>query len=270
VDHPIIALLTDFGSDDFFVPSLKGVIASIHPEARVIDITHSVPSFDILAGGFVLYACYRYFPSQTVFVAVVDPGVGSSRKILLAESKKYRFIAPDNGILSPVLDEEKDFRLREINNDKYFLGSEGVTFEARDKMVPAAAWLSLGMSADELGPEIERFERMRIDKPRLSGHGIRGAILYVDKFGNLITNIPCSSLDPFNLGKRIERLRLEAGDVKIYWKQSYSQAKKGEIFFLCGSLGLIEIAVREGSAFEKLRASPGQSIELKFPPEKKD
>jgi S-adenosylmethionine hydrolase len=268
VNHPAIALLTDFGEDDFFVPSLKGVIASINPEATVIDITHTIPSFDILAGSFVLFAVYRYFPRKTVFVAVVDPGVGSSRKILLAESEKYFFIAPDNGILSLVLDEEKDFRIREVNNDEYFLGPTGVTFEGRDKMAPAAAWLSHGISPDELGPEINLYNKIPREKPRHTDDGIRGSILYQDKFGNMITDIPTSFLDTFILNRGKDSVRMLVGKEKIPWKENYSCGKKGEIFFLSGSLGLVEIAVREGSAYEKLKTSPGQKIELKLINEK--
>lgn len=264
MNHPTIALLTDFGEDDFFVPSVKGVIASIHPEATVIDITHTIPSFDILAGSFVLFAVYRYFPRKTVFVTVVDPGVGSSRKILLAESEKYYFVAPDNGILSLVLDEEKDIRIREVNNEKYFLGPTGTTFEGRDKMAPAAAWLSQGISPDELGPEINLYKKIQLEKPRQTQAGIQGSILYRDKFGNLITNIPSSFLDTFIKDKEKDTLRMLAGENEIPWRESYSQGKKGEVFFLSGSLGLVEIAVREGSASEMLKTSPGQKIELKF------
>jgi len=268
VNRPTIALLTDFGEDDFFVPSLKGVIASINAEATIIDITHTIPSFDILAGSFVLSAVYRYFPSTTVFVAVIDPGVGTSRKILLAESAKYFFIAPDNGILSPILVEEKDVRIRSVVNEKYFLPSNGVTFEGRDKMVPAAAWLSQGISPAELGPEIQNYKKIQVHEPVQKLDGIQGSILYRDKFGNLITNIPSSILESFAGEKEKETLRIHIEGDEIPWRESYSQGKEGEVFFVSGSLGLIEIAVREGSAAERLKVSPGQMIELMPIPKK--
>jgi len=142
VKNPVIALMTDFGEDDFFVASLKGVIAKINPSARIIDITHRIPSFDIGAAGLVLSSSYKYFPPKTIFLVVVDPGVGSYRRILLAKTKNFFFIAPDNGVLSLVLDEEKVQKLIEVKNRKFFLPEVSSTFEGRDKMAPIAAWLS--------------------------------------------------------------------------------------------------------------------------------
>lgn len=263
--HPTIALLTDFGEADFFVPSLKGVIASIHAEAKVIDITHSIPSFDILAGAFVLFAVYRYLPAGTIFVAVVDPGVGSSRKILLAETRRYFFICPDNGILSLVLEEEKDVEIRQICSGKFFLEPTGSTFDGRDKMAPAAAWLSHGIPPPEFGPVVRRIKRIRIEKPRKTGDGLRGSVLYCDKFGNIITNIPSSLLEIHVPAEEKHSMRIVVGKEELPWKRSYSLADKGEIFIVSGSLGLIEISVREGSASERLKISPGGKIELGLP-----
>ena len=197
VDNPIIVLLTDFGEADFFVPSMKGVIACINPSANVLDITHSIPSFDVFAGSFVLFASYRFFPKGTIFVVVIDPGVGSARKILLVETKKYCFIAPDNGILSQVLEEERVYHSREISNPKYHLLQSGVTFDGRDKMAPVSAWLSLGLSPEEFGPPVKSIQKNELRSPRETADEINGSVLYHDKFGNLITNISFSHLDFF-------------------------------------------------------------------------
>lgn len=262
MENPIIALLTDFGEVDFFVPSLKGVIASINPLAKVIDITHSIPSFDVCAGSFVLFASYRFFPKKTIFVAVIDPSVGSSRKILLVETEKYFFIAPDNDILSLVLEEEDVIQLREISNPKYFLRPTGVTFEGRDKMASVSAYLSLGLSPEEFGPQARTTKKKILNRPHQTADKIEGTVLYNDKFGNLITNIPSSQLDPLMKKHGQEAVRLIAGESMIIYGDHYSAVPVGEPVFLFGSLGLIEIAVREGSAFNKLKVKPGASIKI--------
>ncbi|MFC2166931.1 S-adenosyl-l-methionine hydroxide adenosyltransferase family protein [Acidobacteriota bacterium] len=264
VDNPIIALMSDFGEDDYFVPSLKGVIASINPEAKVVDITHNIPSFDVLAGSFVLFASYRFFPKKTIFVAVIDPGVGSSRKIFLVETDKYCFIAPDNGILSLVLEEEGVYRATEISNPKFFLSQTSVTFDGRDKMAPVSAWLSLGVPPEEFGPSIKDIQKNELSLPHQTDEKIQGVVLYKDKFGNLITNISLSQLDPFLKKYGREDVCLIAGDNTIMYGDFYSAVPTGESVFLFGSLGLIEIAVREGSAFDKLKVKPGDRIKIEL------
>jgi hypothetical protein len=189
---PLIALLTDFGERDFFVPSLKAVIAGINPDARTIDITHEVPSFDIRSASFVLFSCYAFFPRGTVFLAVVDPGVAGGRAILLAVTEKYFFIAPDNGLLTMPLRNEKILALRKATQNRFWLTADKTTFEARDRMAPVAAWLTRGIAPEEFGPEAHTYKRLKIPKPVRSGREIVGEILYQDKFGNLMTNIPFS------------------------------------------------------------------------------
>ena len=267
--HPVIALLTDFGEDDFFVPSLKGVILKINSSARIVDITHHIPSFDIKAGGFILYSCYTYFPTKTIFLVVVDPGVGSSREILLAETKKYFFIAPDNGILSYIVDEEEVTQIREVRKKKYFLPEVSHTFEGRDKMAPAAAWLSKGVPCVEFGPEVTSYESFNLQKPQEKGNEITGQVLYTDKFGNLITNIPERMLALSGIGRVKKKFSLYAGGRKISsFRESYSSAKEGELLFLTGSLGLIEIASREGSASKQLKIKNGDTVRIVIKSEK--
>ena len=170
--QPFIALMTDFGEDDYFVASLKGIIYRINPLARIINITHRVPSFDIAIGSFILFSCYRYFPVPTIFLVVVDPGVGSVRKILLAKTEKYFFIAPDNGVLSQVFEAERIEQMREVTNPQFFLHEISHTFEGRDKMAPVAAWLSKGVSCSEFGPEVKSYARIKVQKPLIKGKEI--------------------------------------------------------------------------------------------------
>lgn len=260
-----IALLTDFDEKDFFVPSLKAVIAGINPEARTIDITHEVPSYDIRAASFILFSCYHFFPKNTVFLAVVDPGVGSGRKILLAETKKYFFIAPDNGLLTLPLKSEEILSLREVNQSRFWLTARQTTFEARDRMAPVAAWLTHGLSLKEFGPEVKNYRRLKIREPVLSGSEIAGEILYQDKFGNLMTNIPFFLFPAGLQPKTKPRVILHLGQARIdRFVASYAEVRDRRPFILANSQGLIEIAVREGSAAAAVCAKPGDPVKIRF------
>jgi S-adenosylmethionine hydrolase len=260
---PLIALLTDYGDGDFFVASLKAVVLSIQPEAKIVDISHAVRSFDIREGGFVLFGCYKFFPASTIFVVVVDPGVGTNRRILLVETKKYFFIAPDNGVLSYVLDEEKPQRIIQLGNENFFLAGLGRTFEGRDKMASAAAWLSQGCALEEFGQALRSYKKFKIAKPRFSKDGIVGQVLYVDKFGNYITNIPSESVFKLIGDTRMKNPVLTLGKtVTSSFRKTYASSKKGEIFFLPGSLGTIEIARREASAFAAVKARPRARVKI--------
>jgi len=261
--NPVIALLTDFGEKDFFVGSLKGVIATINPSVSMVDITHHVPSFDVLAGAFILYAAYRYYPSGTIFLAVVDPGVGTGRKILLAETEDYMFVAPDNGVLSLALEAQNAITLIDVENTKYFLPVLSSTFEGRDKMAPAAAWLSKGIAPSEFGPDVSDYVKLDVQKPRIGKEEIIGQVLYVDKFGNLITNVPSEEVHRIKSETREKKVVCQMGKKNIVrFEPSYSFVDKDELFVLPGSLGLVEIAVREGSAQERLAAHPGDPVRI--------
>lgn len=255
--------MTDFGEDNFFVASLKGVILKINPSARIVDITHRIPSYNLKAASFVLSASFRYFPPQTIFLVVIDPGVGSARKILLAKTKDYYFIAPDNGVLTLALEDKKVDRLREVTNDKYFLPEQSRTFEGRDRMAPAAAWLSKGISCEEFGPELSSYEKFRVEKPKIKGREIFGIILYEDKFGNLITNIPSEWLNRLQekTGKGEFVLSVKGHEISFF-VQSYASVKKGELLFLVGSVGTIEIAAGQESASKKLKAKIGNEVRI--------
>jgi S-adenosylmethionine hydrolase len=254
--------MTDFGQNDFFVPSIKAVILSLNGAARIVDITHAVASYDVRAAGFILAGCCSFFPKGTIFLAVVDPGVGSDRKVLLARTDKYDFIAPDNGLLTLALEGAAGLELRSVSNPKYFLSRSSRTFEGRDRMAPAAAWLSLGTPASEFGPRLDSYNRLVVRPPRLVKGVVRGEVAYVDKFGNLITNIPVSFLKKVKPGaKRGLRLRVKGRTIGSFL-ESYSQGRPGQPFGLAGSLGTVEIAVREASAAKRLAAGPGDEVQI--------
>jgi S-adenosylmethionine hydrolase len=260
-----IALLTDFGEKDFFVPSLKAVIAGINPEALIIDITHEVPSFDVRAASFILASCYAFFPEGTVFLAVVDPGVASGRKTLLAETDKYFFIAPDNGLLTLPLKGEEIVGLREVTQPRFWLTAETTTFEARDRMAPVAAWLTNGVAPEEFGREVKSYRRLKIAEAARFRHEIIGEILYQDKFGNLMTNIPSALFRSLKPSKLKPRTVLYLGEIQIGRQViSYSDVKGRQPFFLVNSQGLVEIAVREGSAAAALSAKPGDPVRIRL------
>src|SRR5271167_1292814 len=190
----IVTFTTDFGLVDPFVGIMHGVVLNIHPETTVVDISHAVPSFDVLDGAWTIAQAYRFFPPRTVHVVVIDPGVGSRRRPIIVETDDYVFVAPDNGVLSLVEAREPKFSVRHITAERYFLQPVSQTFHGRDIFAPVAGWLSKGIAPREFGPEIT--DHVRVPLPpveRVGENSLRGVVLKVDKFGNLITNI--SELD---------------------------------------------------------------------------
>ena len=252
-----IALLTDFGTKDYFVGAIKGVILSINENAQIIDITHEIPSQDIQAASFMLRACYRDFPAKTIFVAVVDPGVGSERRAILVETADYFFIGPDNGLLGFIFNDEKDFRVFEISNEEFFRRPVSRTFHGRDIFAPSAAHLSSNENPNKFGREIKDFIHLTESKPRkISETEIEAEIIHTDHFGNLITNLKREDLP--------ESFTLEINETKIEKLQNFfAEAEKGEIFMFFGSAGFLEIAVFMDSAAKLLNAKTGQKVVLK-------
>ncbi len=260
MSYPLVALLSDFKQTDYFVASLKGVILGINPEAQLIDITHEIPAFDRASAAFQLWACFRFFPIGTVFLSVVDPGVGSSRKILLAQTRTgYFFIAPDNGILTLVLKQDPPVELRYITEERYFLSEQSRTFEARDRMAPAAAWITKGEPCENFGPACVSPFELDVNEPQQTRSAIQGQVLYIDTFGNVITNIPSAWLDKLADGNKAV-LRCRVHVTAIPYGQNYAQAKKGGSLFLEGSVGLVELAVYRGSAASRFRLKLGDRI----------
>jgi S-adenosyl-L-methionine hydrolase (adenosine-forming) len=253
-----IALITDFGLQDPYAGVLKGVIRSINPGVDVIDLCHSIPAGFIPAGSFVLEKSLTYFPAGTVFLAVVDPGVGGERSILLAEAGDRFFIAPDNGLLTPVLGGPS--RIFRLERTEFFLRPEPSTFEARDRMAPMAARLAAGAEPDELGVPAGEFEIDPGWQPARRGDGtIDGRVVYIDHFGNVISNIPGHWLFPEGPAGGGLQVRL-GGHLVTATASHYADAAPADPFWLIGSHGNLELAVNRGSAAALLGAAFGQPL----------
>ena len=194
-DNKLIALLTDFGTKDYFVGAMKGAILSINAPARIVDITHDIEPQNIRAASFTLRACYRDFPAKTIFAAVVDPGVGSDRKAVLVETNDYYFIAPDNGLLSFVFNQPENYKIFELTNEEFFARRVSATFHGRDVFAPIAAHLSKSVAPHSFGARTESFVRFEETEPRRISTGeIEAEIIHADRFGNLITNLTSDDL----------------------------------------------------------------------------
>lgn len=256
--RPLIALLTDFGQHDHYVGVMKGVAAGICPECAFIDITHQVTPHDVMHGALELGAAYRYFPRGTVFLAVVDPGVGSKRRGIAVESRDYRFVAPDNGLLTLVLDREREIRVVELTESRFFLPTVSRTFEGRDRFAPCAAWLAVGTPLGDLGQPLTTAVRLEIPQPVVEEARIIGQILRIDHFGNLITNI-----DRASLGRLSARGTVEAqanGREHIRVVTTYAEIPAGEVGLLIGSSDYAELAVQSTSAGHELGAKVGDRV----------
>jgi S-adenosylmethionine hydrolase len=259
----VITLLTDFGTRDHFVASMKGVILNINPHAHIVDLSHEVAPHDIAGAAYLLKSCYRYFPDGTVHVAVVDPGVGSSRRPLLISTSRFFFIGPDNGLFTYVCEEESGVEARHIQNRQYRLDSEGSTFDGRDLFSPAAAWLTKGQAIGSFGALVKSYERLPITSPGWENHVMAGQIVHVDRFGNLISNLTQFQLTEVrSVTKRSAPYVRLAGHTIEGLVNSYSAGAPGIPQALINSNGQLEVFVREGNAAEVLAVTRGARIEL--------
>ena len=251
----IIALLTDFGTEDYFVGAMKGVILSIEPGAKIIDLTHQIEPQNIVAAGFTLGNCYHEFPVGTIFLCVVDPGVGSGRRAVVVRAGDYYFVAPDNGLLSFVLArEDEPYRAYQLENPQYFRHPVSRTFHGRDIFAPAAAWLARGVQPAEFGPAAADLVRLEITEPEKQNPNlVIGRIIHLDRFGNLVTNLRPGDLpNPF--------VTEVNGRLISSHFAHYSAAAPDEIFTIFGSAGYLEIVAFKNSAERILSATAGQKI----------
>ena len=244
-----ITLLTDFGTADYFVGAMKGVILSINPQAVIVDITHEIPGQDVAAGAFTVLAAYDTFPSGTIHVAVVDPGVGSSRRPIVVAAGNHFFVGPDNGIFTYIYDRNADFQTFHITDEKYFRHPVSNTFHGRDIFAPVAAELSTDIDPSSLGPRIENpIHILKSAEPH---------VIHIDRFGNLITNI---TRDQFQDGTRL----LVNGKVISVFRNFFGEnvGEADEPFAIWGSAGFLEIAVNGRSAAEMLGVKRGSEIHI--------
>jgi S-adenosyl-L-methionine hydrolase (adenosine-forming) len=261
-----IAILTDFGYRDHYVGAMKGVIASIAPGAPLIDITHGVPAQSIAAGAIALAQTWRLFPPRTVFLVVVDPGVGTARLAVAVQTRAgARFVGPDNGVLSLALEEAGPSRAVELRTPRYRRARVSATFHGRDIFAPAAAHLWRGVKLESLGPPVrEGLTHLELAEPREGVEELRGEVLYVDGFGNLVSNIARDALARFEARFPAMRLSVRIGTgAPIEILQAYGDARNGVPLATFGSFELLEIAVREGSAARHFAAGPGAMVTVR-------
>ena len=257
---PIITLTTDFGTSDHLVGSMKGVILNINPAARIVDINHNVVPYDILDGALTIANAYRYFPPRTIHITIVDPGVGTERRPLLVSGEKQFFVAPDNGVLSVVYEREA-CTVRHITAEHYFLSPVSPTFHGRDIFSPVAAWLSKAFQSEAFGDVITDPVRFTMPKAKPAGQSVKGVILRVDAFGNLMTNLTAEDVPAASLASGTVKLAVNGKEVRKF-AQTFASGNPGEPIAVLGSAGFVEIAVNRGNAARTLGANRGAEVTL--------
>ena len=259
--NSIITLLTDFGTKDHYVASMKGIILSIHPSCTLVDLTHEVSPYNIKQGAFLLAHAYSTFPKGTIHLAVVDPGVGGSRRPILIVTSNYFFIGPDNGLFTLALRKEKVEQLIALMNQRYFLPQVSFTFHGRDIFAPVAGYLSLGVKPKSFGKEMDSLVELDFQRPHIQGERLIGQILHIDPFGNLISNIDEQQLHHFS---RQRPMIVEVGKKEVIGlKKGYWEVKKGRWIALIGSGGFLEVSIKEGNAQKALKVKEGDKIQIK-------
>ncbi len=260
---PVITLTTDFGLQDHFVGTMKGVILEAVPDVQLVDICHSVQPFDVFDGALTIAQAYSYFPSGTVHVVIVDPGVGTARRPIVVSTEKYRFVAPDNGVLSLIYDREERLSVLHITADHYFLQPVSNTFHARDVFSPIAAYLAKGVEPGRMGEEVSDFVRFSAPRPKpVDEHTLRGVVLKVDRFGNLITNITPQDA-PMLFEAEPHPFKIVVGNREITQiRTAYASGTPGEVFGILGSMGFLEIAANRGAAAKIVDAAKGSDVSI--------
>ena len=256
----IVTLLTDFGLEDEYAGVMKGVILGINPSAKIVDISHNIPPGDIVSASWLLAWSWRYFPRRTVHLVVVDPGVGSMRKILCFEVNGHRFLAPDNGVISQVIVGIKQPRIYALTHRRYALRTISHTFHGRDIFAPAAGHLSKGLASHRLGPRVMNFQRLPISTVKSSPGGLVGRVIVIDRFGNAVTNIASAH------GRELSQRNWVNIRVKERFlhgiRTSYGAVSKGSLLAMIGSHDLLEIAMNGRSAAKHLCLKVGDPIEI--------
>lgn len=261
--RPIITLTTDFGTNDHFVGAMKGVILEIVPDAQIVDICHAVQAFDVLDGALTISQAYSYFPTRTVHMVIVDPGVGTARRPIIASCDKYHFVAPDNGVLSLVYAKEERIHVRHVTSEHYFLQPVSNTFHARDIFSPVAAYLAKEVDSLKFGEEVQEYVRFSAPKPKaVDQNRMRGVVLKVDRFGNLITNFTAQDMPAlFTAGASGFKITVGSREVKEM-HSAYAEGAPGEVFGILGSMGFLEIAANRGAAAQLTGAGKGTDVTI--------
>ncbi len=257
---PTIALLTDFGTRDHYAGVLKGVVLSICPDATIIDLSHDLPAHDIPFAALELAATYKYFPAGTIFLAVVDPGVGTARRGVAAEAGDWKFVAPDNGVLTEVFHEIAPKKVVELTERKYARPTVSRTFEGRDRFAPAAAWLAKGIQLPALGRPVSDYHVLALPRPAIVDGALCGAVVRIDRFGNVVTNLDrktCEKFGPAPLQVTV------SGRTVARIVSTYSDIATGDVGALFGSTDHLEFAAHAASAAEVLGVHVGDGVVVK-------
>lgn len=257
---PTIALLTDFGTRDHYSGVLKGVVLSICPDATIVDLSHDLPAHDIPFAALELAATYKYFPAGTIFLVVVDPGVGTARRGLAAEAGDWKFVAPDNGVLTEVFHEVAPKRVVELTERKYARPTVSRTFEGRDRFAPAAAWLAKGIQLPALGRAVSDYRVLPLPRATVEQGALHGVIVRIDRFGNVVTNIDRKAAERYGAGP----LQITVGSHSIgRLVSTYSDIATGDLGALFGSTDHLEFAAHAASAAEVLGVHVGDPVVVK-------
>jgi len=262
---PVITLVTDFGIGDAYVGCMKGVILGICPYAKVVDVSHCIPKFNIRYGAFVLLQAFRYFPKGTIHVAVVDPGVGTCRRALVIETSRYFFVGPDNGVLTLAASDDGVMRVVEIATKRYTISGLSKTFAGREVFAPVAAHLANGVHVVEIGPDIDKFQTLSIPKPTVAEDHVVGEVFIVDSFGNIITNIRSSDVESRIEPGQLLKVEMRGAVKDIPFASVYEDVERGQALALIGSSGFLEISVNQGNASLMFKAKQGESMKVTLP-----
>ena len=261
----VVTLLSDFGSRDGYVAQMKGTILDLCPDAVITDISHDVERHNIPMGSFILETTAPYFPKGTIHIAVVDPGVGSARRAIVIESDTAIFVGPDNGLMARVGEKLGLKSIHEIREKEFQRTPVSSTFQGRDVFAYTAGWLASGRKPEEVGPKVSQLEKLNLTEPKLPGKSLTCHVLHVDAFGNIVTNVEEKMVQrvPVKFGGTVE-IRSWTRKLQARYVRSYYEVDKGDMALLLGSQGFLEIAVREGSARDKLEVKPLEHLELQF------
>ncbi len=248
----LIVLLTDFGYRDPYVGVMKGVIKKINPHAEIIDLTHGISRQNVLEAAVILLVSRRYFPEKTIFVCVVDPGVGTSRRAIVMETKHYTYVGPDNGCLALAAEDDGIVGIYDVSESEFTLKNKSYTFHGRDVFAPIAAYLSLGYPPESLGYRVDKYVRIDVPSPQIRGEALEGRIVYIDVFGNAMTNIYRDLLEKTGItyGDVLNILH-GAKTLTCKFVPSFGYVEHGETACYINSWGYLEIGVNHGNASQK-------------------
>jgi S-adenosylmethionine hydrolase len=261
LSNAIITLTTDYGTNDHLVGTLKGVILKINPEATIVDITHHVTPYDLLDGALAIGSAFAYFPPRTIHLVVIDPGVGTDRRPILATADNQYFIAPDNGVLSLVYESDPNVVVRHASAEHYYLQPVSKTFHGRDVFAPVAAWLSKGWQTSAMGEEIQDYKRFGLPKPKATDGVVKGVVMRVDSFGNLVTNFRQEDLP--EEARQAGKVNFQIGSHSVSrLVDTFALGNAGEPIAYFGSSGYIEVAVNKGNAAKTLGLGRGAAVTL--------